>query len=112
MKIKNLLPALISLLAPTFAFAHCPARLPEEKVCFMLEDNMLYIYDEKLEHNGPYKDLEQAEVSSFKTADGKKIDYKKLARGIYKFQSTEKYKNIELAVVINKKIKTIKVAHE
>ena len=78
----------------------------------MLDDNTLYIYDEKLEHNGPYKDFVKAQVESIKTLDQKKLDYKKLARGIYKFQSPTKEKNIVLEVSIDKKKKEIQVAHE
>lgn len=78
----------------------------------MLDDNMLYIYDQKLEHNGPYKDLEKAQVVAIKTVDGKKLDYKKLARGIYTFQAAEKYKNVVLEVMLDKKKKEIKVTHE
>lgn len=112
MKIKNILTAIICLSTSSLAFAHCPSPFKEEKVCLMLDDNMLYIYDQKLEHNGPYKDLEKAEVVAIKTTDGKKLDYKKLARGIYKFQAPEKYKTVVLEVMLDKKKKEIKVAHE
>lgn len=78
----------------------------------MLDDNTIYIYDEKLEHNGPYKDFTKAQVESIKTMDNKKLEFKKLARGIYKFQSTNKEKNIVFAVTIDKKKKEIQVAHE
>lgn len=78
----------------------------------MLDDNMLYIYDEKLEHNGPYKDLVKAEVTGIKTKDGKQLEYKKLARGIYKFQSSTKEKSVVIEMNIDKKKKAIKVDHE
>lgn len=78
----------------------------------MLDDNTLYIYDEKLEHNGPYKDFTKAQVESIKTLDNKKLEFKKLARGIYKFQSPSKEKSIVLAVTIDKKKKEIHVGHE
>lgn len=78
----------------------------------MLDDNTLYIYDEKLEHNGPYKDLVKAQVESIKTLDNKKLEFKKIARGIYKFQSTAREKNIVLEVKIDKMKKEIQVVHE
>lgn len=78
----------------------------------MLDDNTLYIYDQKLEHNGPYKDLEKATVVGVKTLDGKNLEYKKLARGIYKFEAPTKYKNVVLEVMLDKKKKAIQVIHE
>lgn len=78
----------------------------------MLDDNMLYIYNEKLEHNGPYKDFALAHIESIKTLDNKKLEFKKIARGIYKFQSSVKEKNIVLEVTIEKKKKEIQVVHE
>jgi len=112
MKIKNVPAILICLTTSSLAYAHCPSALKEEKVCLMLDDNMLYIYDEKLEHNGPYKDFLKAQVESIKTLDNKKLEFKKLARGIYKFQSAVKEKNVVIEVSIDKKKKEIQVAHE
>lgn len=112
MKIKNIATILICLSTSSLAYAHCPSAFKEEKVCLMLDDNMLYIYDEKLEHNGPYKDFLKAHIESIKTMDNKKLEFKKLARGIYKFQSTAKEKNIVVEVSIDKKKKEIQVVHE
>jgi hypothetical protein len=112
MKIKNILTALICLTATAQVFAHCPSALKEEKVCLMLDDNTLYIYDQKLEHNGPYKDLEKATLVGVKTLDGKNFELKKLARGIYKFEAPTNYKDVVLEVMLDKKKKNIKVAHE
>lgn len=112
MKIKIIAAILTCLLASSLAYAHCPSAFKEEKVCLMLDDNTLYIYDEKIEHNGPYKDFLKAQVESIKTMDNKKLEFKKLARGIYKFQSTAKEKNILLEVSLDKKKKEIKVVHE
>lgn len=112
MKIKNAATLLICLTTSTLAYAHCPSAFKEEKVCLMLDDNMLYIYDEKLEHNGPYKDFSKARVESIKTLDKKNLEFKKLARGIYKFQSATKEKSIVLEVSLDKKKKEIQVVHE
>jgi hypothetical protein len=112
MKIKTLLAAIICLATTSLALAHCPSSIKEEKICIMLDDNMLYFYDQKVEHNGPYKDLERASVSSIKTLEGKSLNYKKIARGIYKFESLTKHKNVVLEVTLDKKKKEIQVTHE
>ena len=112
MKIKNILILVICIISPSLCYAHCPSSFKEEKTCLMLDDNTLYIYDQKLEHNGPYKDFIKAQVESIKTMDNKKLDFKKIARGIYKFQSAIKEKNIILEVTIDKKKKEIQVVHE
>lgn len=112
MKIKNILIAILCLLTTSVAFAHCPSAFKEEKICLMLDDNMLYIYDQKLEHNGPYKDLEKASVVGIKTLEGKNLEFKKLARGIYKFEAPTKIKNVVLEVTLDKKKKEIQVTHE
>lgn len=112
MKILSLKTIFIYLITSSWVYAHCPSAIKEESVCLMLEDNMLYIYDNKLEHNGPYKDLSKSSIESIKTMDHKKLDYKKIARGIYKFQSATKEKKILLEVNIDKKKKEIQVVHE
>lgn len=78
----------------------------------MLDGNTIYIYDEKVEHNGPYKDLEKAEVIGFKNTAGVKVDFKKLARGIYKLNTTEKLNTVTMTVSASKKQKDIKIKHE
>ncbi len=116
MKNKFLRPTLICLWASMFLstslYAHCPASIKEDKVCLMLDANTLYIYDEKLEHNGPYKDLQKTEVIGFKSDKGAKVDFKKLARGIYKLNTTEKLNTVTMTVSADKKQKDIKIKHE
>ena len=111
MKTKKILIALATLAFTTQVFAHCPSPYKEEKVCMMFDDNILYIYDQKVEHNGPYKDLEKAEVVSLKSLTGEKLEYKKVARGIYKVSSA-KQKTILVEVSLGKKKQDIKVSHE
>lgn len=77
----------------------------------MLDDNLVYVYDNKLEHNGPYKDFTKSQVLGFKSAKGEKLDYSKIARGIYKINST-KQESVLIQVSLNKKIQEIKVSHE
>ncbi len=112
MKIQKYILAVISLLVGAEAFAHCPSSYKEEKVCFMLEKNHLYIYDHKVEHNGPYKDFEKADLLAIKTLKNESLPFKKLARGIYKIDSAENVKTIKLEVSSNKKKEEIKVNHE
>ena len=93
-------------------YAHCPAQIKEDNVCLMLDVNTVYIYDEKLEHNGPYKDLVKSEVQGFKDALGTKIESSKVARGIYKLNITKKLNTVTMIVKIDKKLKDIKIKHE
>lgn len=78
----------------------------------MLDGNTLYIYDEKLEHNGPYKDLVKTQVHGFKDSKGTAVEFKKLARGIYKLNTTEKLNTVTMTVTADKKQKDIKIKHE
>lgn len=107
---------ILALLATTLlsqaAYAHCPASFKEEKVCFMLEKNFLYIYDQKLEHNGPYKDLEKAQVLKLKSQKGEALTYKKIARGIFKIEAPENYKKVVVEISLNKKKTDVTVNHE
>jgi len=94
------LGSLLILMTPLALRAHCPANLPEEKLCFMLDSNVLYLYDQKLEHNGPYKDLKTAELISIKNAhssSSQMLSFNKIARGIYKIESATKLEIIQLA---------------
>ena len=111
-KMRHSVALLALILTSTQAFAHCPSSYKEEKVCFMLEKNLLYIYDNKLEHNGPHKDFEKADLVALKSPQGQKLDFKKVARGIYKIESAEILKNITVEVSLDKKKNDIKVAHE
>ena len=82
---KLIIILLFSLTYPIASLAHCPAALKSEKVCFMLDSNLLYVYDHKLEHNGPYKDLVAPVV--FKNEKGEILKSTKAARGIYKLEA-------------------------
>ena len=112
MKIQKLVLGFILSSFATLAMAHCPASYKEEKVCFMLDKNMLYIWDHKFEHNGPYKDFDKADLTGIKSAAGSDLPYKKVARGIYKIESTDMQKSVTLVATLNKKKTEIKIAHE
>ncbi len=72
----------MSVLWSMSVHAHCPAVYGNEKACFMLDQNSLYIYDTKNEHNGPYKDI-KAEMKMM-DEKGALLKYDRVARGIYK----------------------------
>ena len=50
---------ILLITASVSANAHCPSHFKPENVCFMLDQNIIYIYDSKGEHNGPYQDLKE-----------------------------------------------------
>ncbi|MBC7537555.1 MAG: hypothetical protein H7281_01945 [Bacteriovorax sp.] len=82
---------------PLNANAHCPFSFKPEKVCFMLDQNILYIWDQKFEHNGPYKDLVASEISSIKNKD-KVLFYSKIARGVYKIVNETPLALVEIEI--------------
>jgi hypothetical protein len=77
----------------TSLFAHCPALFKVESVCFMLAENTIYIYDQKFEHNGPYKDL-KTKGMIFKDSKDVTLLYKKIAAGVYKLDKPENVKEV------------------
>ncbi len=100
------------MLSSLTAIAHCPATLKEERVCFMLEKNLLYTYDSKLEHNGPYKDLEKASLVELKDKDGQSLKYSKVSRGILKIQSPINHPSVTAVFLSEKKKKEVIIPHE
>lgn len=93
------------------SFAHCPAAVKEEKVCLMFDGSMIYIYDHKFEHNGPYKDFVSTSISEVRNAGKEKLNFKKAARGIYKLDKPQT-SAVFLDLMINNKIKSIRVVKE
>ncbi len=84
--------------------AHCPSSFKPENVCLMLSENVIYIYDHKLEHNGPYKDLNKSSLSDIKS-DGQSYKFSRLARGVYKIDSDKFLKKVLVELTNeNKKI--------
>ena len=84
------------------AHAHCPSHFKPENICFMLDQNIIYIYDRKGEHNGPYQDLKESTILSIK-AEGKQLKFSHLARGLYKIDSIKQITNLELEIQNSKK---------
>ena len=93
------------------SYAHCPASFKPESICIMLDQNILYLYDHKSDHNGPYKDFISASIESVKSND-KTVKFSKSDRGIYKLESSEKLKSIDLLVLNGKEKINIKVKAE
>lgn len=109
MKIQKSLLALILLLFQSWAFAHCPTSFKEEGVCLMLDNNMIFIYDSKIEHNGPYKDFKKASLVKLKNSKGVELAFKKVARGIYKIETSEVQAKLAASIELDKKIKELKL---
>ena len=110
-QIRIFLVIMVTLLLSAQSFAHCPAAVKEEKVCLMFDGSMVYIYDQKLEHNGPYKDFKSVAISEIKSVKNEKINFTKTARGIYKLEVPQT-SAIVLDVKIKDKIKSIRVVKE
>ncbi len=104
-KKKLISPLILLILSFTISTseAHCPALYSEEKVCLMLDGNLLYFYDHKLEHNGPYKDLSQGSIERILNSKKEELRFSKMARGIYKIDSKENLASLEVEIK-NKKI--------
>ncbi len=110
MKIK--ITALIAtFLTSATLYAHCPTHFEAEKVCLMLESNLLYIYSDKKTHDGPYQDLKHSSLESF-TADGKNLKFSKTAKGVFKIEEAEKVKLVEVEFLVNKTKLKLKVKAE
>lgn len=77
-----------------------------------LDKNMLFIYDHKFEHNGPYKDLEKADVIALKNSKGEDLPFKKVARGIFKVESTDVQKTVTVVLTKDKNKSELKVSQD
>ena len=83
-------------------FAHCPTSFKPENACFYLDQNIIYVYDHKFEHNGPYKDLKESSLESIRT-DGKVIKFSRIARGVFKIDSAITLKTVDIDILNAKK---------
>lgn len=109
--LKTGLSSLFLFLLSINAYAHCPSSFKPEKVCLMLDQNVIFIYDEKLEHNGPYKDLTNSSIESVKS-DGKEVKFARVSRGVYRIEDSKALKAIDVIVIKEKIKKTISVKAE
>ncbi|MBC7713194.1 MAG: hypothetical protein H7177_07640 [Rhizobacter sp.] len=112
MKIQKIVLVLVLLSLQSVAFAHCPSTFKEEKVCMMLDKNMVFIYDHDVEHNGPYKDFVKADLTALKNEKGVALPFKKVARGIYKVDTTEPQTSLTAVVALDKKKTDIKLTQK
>jgi hypothetical protein len=99
------------LISSSMAGAHCPTHFKPEKVCLMLDQNVLYIYGEKSEHSGPYQDFKNTTIESIK-ADGAVLNFTKAARGVYKIEEKKRFTKIDLDLLNDKKKASVTVAVE
>ena len=83
-------------------FAHCPTNFKPENVCLYLDQNIIYVYDHKFEHNGPYKDFLESYINSLKV-DGKLVKFSRIARGVYKIDSIVNLKTVDIDMLNAKK---------
>jgi hypothetical protein len=79
------------------ANAHCPTTLKSEKACLMLDQNNLFIYNENREHDGPYTDLLSTVIESVQS-EGRELKFSKIARGVYRIESSKTLKSVELVL--------------
>lgn len=93
--------ATILLVSSLTVGAHCPQGFKPEKVCLMLDENVIFIYDEKLEHNGPYKDLATSSIDTIKS-EGAELKFSRVARGVYRIEDKRPLKSLELVMVHGK----------
>jgi hypothetical protein len=63
----------------------------------MLSDNLIYIYDQKFEHNGPYKDLKVKKLA-FLDKNSVNVSFAKVAAGVYKLNTSLKLKEINIVL--------------
>ncbi|MGZ3787795.1 MAG: hypothetical protein ACXVLQ_04690 [Bacteriovorax sp.] len=100
--------ALLILLFSEALSAHCPNHFKEEKVCVMLDQNVIFIYDEKKEHNGPYQDLKSSSLEAVKS-EGIPLKFQKVARGVYRIEYAKPLRAVDLELLHEKKKMNIKV---
>ena len=105
---KKLIAFLLILFSAS-AGAHCPTHFQPENICLMLDQNIIYIYDQKGEHNGPYQDLKASSLESVK-ADGLTLKFSHADRGIYKIDSAVVLKSVNLEVMNAKKKIALKLS--
>lgn len=92
--------AIFAFIASSQAGAHCPALYKIETACFMLEQNVIYIYDEKIKHSGPYKDL--AAILESVKSEGADLKFSRIARGVFKIDHPTMVKSVDMILAESK----------
>ena len=67
----------------------------------MLSDNLIYIYDQKFEHDGPYKNLKMA-VTKLTDKNDKSLNYSVVAAGVLKIDGLKIVDEVNLYLGKNK----------
>lgn len=89
------------------ANSHCPLKIPNEKMCGMREENLLYFWSDKFEHNGPYQDFKLGKILNI-FENNQLVTFKKVANGILKINTSLKSSKIEIQYQVDNPTKTIK----
>lgn len=101
--------SILMLLTALNAHAHCPTAFKPEKVCLMLDQNVIFVYDEKLEHNGPYKDFADGTKLLAIKSEGVELGFTLVARGVYRINYAKPLRTVDLEILQAKaKAKPIK----
>lgn len=108
--IKNTI-AFLLLMASATAGAHCPTSFKPENVCLMLDENVIFVYDHKAEHNGPYKDFKESTIESVKV-DGQSLKFSKIARGVFRIDSARPLKMVDIEIMNAKKKISLRLAKD
>jgi hypothetical protein len=68
----------------------------------MLDQNVIFVYDQKEKHSGPYKDFKESSFESIKS-NGQSLKFSKIARGVYRIESAQPLKTIDIEILNAKK---------
>ncbi|MDD4973790.1 MAG: hypothetical protein PHY93_05535 [Bacteriovorax sp.] len=90
------------LVATANAGAHCPTAFKLENICMMLDQNVIFVYDQKEKHSGPYKDFKESSFESIKS-NGRPLKFSKIARGVYRIESAQPLKTVDIEMMNAKK---------
>lgn len=103
--------AFLFLVTSASALAHCPTPFKPENVCLMLDQNVIFVYDHKLEHDGPYKDFKESSIATVKVK-GTPVKFSRVARGVYRIESAQVLNAIEIEMINGKKKATLKLSKD
>jgi hypothetical protein len=91
--------------------AHCPTAFKPETACLMLDQNVIFVYDQKDKHDGPYKDFKESSIESVKF-NGQPVKFSRIARGVFRIEFTQPLKTVEIEIMNAKKKIPLKLTAE
>ncbi|MBC7537602.1 MAG: hypothetical protein H7281_02180 [Bacteriovorax sp.] len=103
--------ALLLLTAAATAGAHCPTAFKPETACLMLDKNVIFVFDQKDKHDGPYKDFKESSIESVKS-NGEPVKFSRVARGVYRIEFAQTLKTVEIEIMNAKKKIPLKLTSE